>query len=420
MYAPSGRPEPTFLAPPAPDQARSSIISNLSRFWKSRAGAPITDTASDLPARSVVVPLFMSASRSSGRNNLFERAALPMDNAATRSSPPTSISDVPQPLHIRAQPSTDHDEEGSDMYGPDTGPDAVDESVSASTTRSQRHINSAGSRRSPRSGGTRSVPSARSSARSARSGRTGSQNSHNSRTSTRSRRIFSRRAYRDRRVNAKAKICFAFGITLIVAAIIYLVLAFTGIARNTTFHVLSILLILVLTGVFCHQLVRMFMLIKAPRRHAQTAAQRRRHATRERSRKYRQQVEETIPEKPIQIHMASDHGDERDLEAATEVHVPPPPPVYGNFRGSIRMNPDYIHWRHVPPSPLTPSYNEAVGDVHPSAEYRPPSYLSEGGVSEMVESQSRDVDAALHHIHPLERERIRNLTVDALEGRNRI
>ena len=112
-------------------------------------------------------------------------------------------------------------------------------------------------------------------------------------------------------------------------------LAFTGIARNTTFHVLSILLILVLTGVFCHQLVRMFMLIKAPRRHAQTAAQRRRHATRERSRKYRQQVEETIPEKPIQIHMASDHGDERDLEAATEVHVPPPPPVYGNFRGSI-------------------------------------------------------------------------------------
>lgn len=83
------------------------------------------------------------------------------------------------------------------------------------------------------------------------------------------------------------------------------------------------------------------------------------------------------------------------------------------------MNPDYIHWRQVPPSPLTPSYDEAVSDVQPSAGYRPPSYLSEG-VSEMVQSQSRDVDAALRHIHPLERERMRNLAVDALEGRNQI
>lgn len=80
----------------------------------------------------------------------------------------------------------------------------------------------------------------------------------------------------------------------------------------------------------------MLMLIKSPRRHRQTAAQRRRHATRERSRKYRQTPVEVVPEKPIQIHMASDYGSERDLEAAADVPaVQQPPPVYGNFRASI-------------------------------------------------------------------------------------
>lgn len=220
MHHPSGRPEQSFLAPPAPDQARSSIISNLSRFWKSRAGLPSADAPSDLPARSVVVPLFMSASRSSGRNNLFTRGALPINNPASRSSQSPHISDVPRPLRVRAQPSAHCDEEASDMYGPDTGPEAVAESVSESIDPPRRHAHAAGSRRSPRSGGTRSAPPGRGSARSARSGRTWSQNSHSSRTSTRSHRVFSRRAYRDPRVNAKAKICFAFGITLIIAAII--------------------------------------------------------------------------------------------------------------------------------------------------------------------------------------------------------
>lgn len=220
MHTPSGRPEQTFLAPPAPDQARSSIISNLSRFWKSRAGLPSADAPSDLPVRSAVVPLFMSASRSSGRNNLFARGAFPINNPASRSSPSPDVSDVPQPLRVRAQSSAHCDEESSDMYGPDTGLDAVAESVSESITHPQRRAHAASSRRSPRSGGTRSAPTGRGSVRSARSGRTGSQNSHSSRTSTRSHRIFSRRAYRDPRVNVKAKICFAFGITLIVAAII--------------------------------------------------------------------------------------------------------------------------------------------------------------------------------------------------------
>lgn len=54
--------------------------------------------------------------------------------------------------------------------------------------------------------------------------------------------------------------------------------------------------------------------------------------------------------------------------------------------------------------------------VHRTMGYRPPSYLSDGGVTELIESQTRDVEAALENIHPLERERMRTLAANALEG----
>jgi len=81
------------------------------------------------------------------------------------------------------------------------------------------------------------------------------------------------------------------------------------------------------------------------------------------------------------------------------------------------MNPDFVYFKHVPPSPLTPTYDEALNTVLPTTTYRPPSYLSESGMTQVLENQRRDVDAALDHIHPLERERMRNMAADALEGR---
>ena len=84
-----------------------------------------------------------------------------------------------------------------------------------------------------------------------------------------------------------------------------------------------------------------------------------------------------------------------------------------------RMNPEFVHWKQVPPSPLTPTYDEAIAGVQRSMGYRPPSYLTDSGVTEVIETQGRDVDAALENIHPLERERMRSLAADALEGRSR-
>lgn len=81
------------------------------------------------------------------------------------------------------------------------------------------------------------------------------------------------------------------------------------------------------------------------------------------------------------------------------------------------MNPDYVHLKHVPPSPLTPTYDEAMIQVSRAMGHRPPSYISESGVTDLIEAQTRDVDAALENIHPLERDRMRTLAADALEGR---
>ncbi|OCT44109.1 hypothetical protein CLCR_00734 [Cladophialophora carrionii] len=115
--------------------------------------------------------------------------------------------------------------------------------------------------------------------------------------------------------------------------------------------------------------------------------------------------------------MASDTGFGPDVEAQPVVQQPPP--VYGNFRTSMRINPDLVHWKEIQtktPSPLTPTYDEAVNQIHRTMGYRPPSYISESGVTEVIETQRRDVDAALVNIHPLERERMRNLAAEALEG----
>ncbi|KAK5457248.1 hypothetical protein LTS15_005029 [Exophiala xenobiotica] len=186
------------------------------------------------------------------------------------------------------------------------------------------------------------------------------------------------------------------------------------------FHVLSILLILTLAGVCFHQLVSMLMLRRRPvkPRHRTAHSSRHQHARRQ-AREAGLVTDELPPEKPIQIHMASDDGLGPDLETGEHpAVVRKPPPIYGNTRTSMRINPDFVYAKQVAPSPVTPTYDEAMTEIQHTVGYRPPSYLSESGASEIVASQARDVDAALENIHPLERERMRILAADALEGRS--
>ncbi len=106
------------------------------------------------------------------------------------------------------------------------------------------------------------------------------------------------------------------------------------------FHVLSILLILTLAGVFFHQLVSMLMLRRRPVKPRYRAAHSSRHQhARRQAREAAPITDELPPEKPIQIHMASDDGLGPDLEAGEHPAVRKPPPTYGNTRTSMVSHP---------------------------------------------------------------------------------
>ena len=65
---------------------------------------------------------------------------------------------------------------------------------------------------------------------------------------------------------------------------------------------------------------------------------------------------------------------DKDVEA-----LPNPPPAYGRWRGSVRANPDLLHWQPVPspvdhhtPDLPSPTYEEAVTPQRTG----PPSYVT--------------------------------------------
>ncbi|KIY01501.1 uncharacterized protein Z520_03053 [Fonsecaea multimorphosa CBS 102226] len=404
-------PQPTLGSASA--DMGTSTVSSMSRLWRSNQSSNSAAASPNPAAKTFVVPLFLATSRRSARNDMFARGALPASTrsrTSTRSvieSAPSGAVEAP-PLSVRR----DDEDEQSDMYaGSLRDQPSVVESIEPIPLA--------------RNMDDEPTPSERQAMRSYRNGSSTSGSSRSSKRRKTKYGIFSRKSYRDPDVNAKARISFAFGVTLLVAVVIYLVLGTTtSVGRNTMFHVLSILLILTLTGIFIHQLLRMCMLMRRPRRsrHRTAHGTRRRHLAgqtggrRDRRERQNGRTEDLILEKPIQIHMSTDTGFSPDVENAAPIRVPPP--VYGNTRTSMRLNPDLVHWKEVqiPPTPLTPTYEEALNQVHQTVGYRPPSYLSESGTTVALENRARDVDAALENIHPLERERMRTLTAAALEG----
>lgn len=189
------------------------------------------------------------------------------------------------------------------------------------------------------------------------------------------------------------------------------------------FHILFIIFILALTTVFCHSLLTMCLLILKPRpiRH-----------TRPRARAFSTSPIDVAPqEKPIQIVMAIDEDVEAghassplsllssDIEVKPHLVLRPPPPIYGVWRDTKRMDPNLVHWAKLPPSPDTPTYEEALKDIQNavSTTSRPPSYVLVNGVLVRDEDEERDGDRDLNGaeerdvrhdstVHPLERERV--------------
>lgn len=207
---------------------------------------------------------------------------------------------------------------------------------------------------------------------------------------------------------------------------------------TTTFHILFILGILLATIVFAHTLVRMclfnrglsgparFVIVSARepksarrRKHSRHTAggQRQLRSVHSRQRHGERDIEaamsgvdgpdpmrEFLPPTPIQVHIASDTPVPQDQPSTSHSttsanrHSPGPdrwdqptheltnpPPAYGRWRGSVRANPDLLHWQPSPtlaspkaPALPSPIYEEAIaaGGTVCGGMTGPPSYAT--------------------------------------------
>ncbi|KAK4996319.1 hypothetical protein LTR66_004040 [Elasticomyces elasticus] len=202
--------------------------------------------------------------------------------------------------------------------------------------------------------------------------------------------------------------CITSAVVLAALVATYLSMALTHRPLGPTFHVIFLLCILVTTILFCHSMVRLCMLA------AKNGSARRTRRPRNHRPRVAPALSRTgsyVPPRAIRVYLATDELDlhpepGRNAEAEAwdkGVNVPPPPPpAYGLWRSSVRVNPDLLHWRRnvdAPPvSPLESIHNvrqqglERTDDhAAEAAAPRPPSYISDDGVSCIADAVPRSL-----------------------------
>lgn len=96
--------------------------------------------------------------------------------------------------------------------------------------------------------------------------------------------------------------------------------------------------------------------------------------------------------------------------STTAKAVAPPPPAYGLWRESVRVDPDRLFWARNAAAPRRESHEQIPEEGE--ALRRPPSYVSDDGVEYVVEAAGRSVapttDVPLP-VHPSERGRVRGM-----------
>ncbi|EUC34541.1 hypothetical protein COCCADRAFT_35804 [Bipolaris zeicola 26-R-13] len=214
------------------------------------------------------------------------------------------------------------------------------------------------------------------------------------------------------------------GTFLIVILSIYLALALTNKDLGQEIHILFIMVLLTVTIFFCHSLIRLCMLMLNP------------------PSEERQFIPNMLgpegfqPIIPIRVHLRRDEEaalendaleNDMDIDDPEKNMPPPPPPAYGLWRSSVRVDPNLIHWQRVDAlsergSAMSSQMPSRVGSVAeqipplptasraPSAVAegpRPPSYVSEDGISYVVEAaprstvtSNRDSHTGYSEIHP--------------------
>ncbi|KAG9235115.1 hypothetical protein BJ875DRAFT_374899 [Amylocarpus encephaloides] len=201
---------------------------------------------------------------------------------------------------------------------------------------------------------------------------------------------------KNRKIRSKILSCFVSGLFLVLVLTVYLALALTERSQSQEFHVLLILVILITTIFFCHSLVRLCMMIINPPREQD----------------YRRRELPSMagpggfanPPVPIRVALARDEEAAGIETEATKM----PPPAYGLWRESVRVDPNRIFWqRNNEPQPPTPQIPRPSQDRRPVTA-RPPSYMSDDGVDYVLEAEGRSTVPTVEvplPVHPSERGR---------------
>ncbi|KAH9880752.1 hypothetical protein IAQ61_001046 [Plenodomus lingam] len=217
---------------------------------------------------------------------------------------------------------------------------------------------------------------------------------------------------------AKLLACIISGTFLATVLAVYLAIALTNRNLGQEVHILFIMVLLAITIFFCHSLIRLCMLILNP--------------PREEDRPHIPSMngpDGFKPIVPIRVHLARDEESaiaDSSLDSQTEIPdvekdiIPPPPPAYGLWRSSVRADPNLLHWQRaddnrgsvISSMPQT-RHTSVVGAPGPLPTHtqpathgpRPPSYVSEDGVSYVVEAAPRSTvnlesHSGVSDIHP--------------------
>ncbi|KAI4128528.1 MAG: hypothetical protein LQ338_002698 [Usnochroma carphineum] len=201
-------------------------------------------------------------------------------------------------------------------------------------------------------------------------------------------------AIEDRHIKHKIVGSLISGSLLVLFLTIYLALAVSGSIQSTNFHVVMIVFTLVLTMVFCHFLIRLCMLSFRIR------LRERRRTEREPS--VMDEDGYAQPETPIPIILARDeelglHDNASDNDSIRPVQHPPP--AYGQWRSSVRADPDLIHWQQTDHSMR--QCEERTPDLAQHPAMRPPTYHSREQLREPEASSSLYSASPLPMLQPV-------------------
>ncbi|KAL4897423.1 hypothetical protein BDV59DRAFT_44497 [Aspergillus ambiguus] len=180
--------------------------------------------------------------------------------------------------------------------------------------------------------------------------------------------------WKERHIRRKLIPVIISAIFLVLVLGLYIAFAISNSHLGQELHILLIFMILILAIVLCHSMIRFSLAVfRGPN------ASTNRIPNQAGPHGYAQ------PERPIPVTLVADEEMLTESNGAVREKVTVPPPAYGLWRSSVRINPDLLYWQRVNNSPRRASEDPGSKPTSP----RPPSYTSDNGIDYVVEAQPR-------------------------------